>query len=72
MKPRACWYCDGTVHFDSDEIGDCDSCGETYSASEFRENDQRVTEELPTEPKIGIILPEFDFEGDVIDINVLL
>lgn len=43
MKPRGCWYCEGTVTFDSDGIGDCDSCPETYSAREFieRENEHR-------------------------------
>lgn len=48
MKPRDCWYCDGTVHFDADGIGDCDACPESYSAAEFieRENEkqQRGTE----------------------------
>lgn len=48
MKPRDCWYCDGTVYFDSDGLGDCDACPESYSADEFieRENEkhQKVTE----------------------------
>lgn len=55
MKPRDCWYCEGTVHFDSDGIGDCDVCPESYSAAEFieRENEkhQKVTEAAAVERK---------------------
>lgn len=60
MKAKGCWYCDGTVCFDADGIGDCDCCGETYSYSEFLEREAEV--KVQAERDIQTIVPNFEFD----------
>lgn len=69
MTPKACWYCDGTVWFDSDGFGECDNgeCRETYSASEFLQRRQHTVKP----PKVKVVeydpepIPDdLDLQGD--------